>query len=129
MDRILRVLRGGLWIILALTLATVVAGKLSAAEAAASPGPALTGPAQVLEQPAAADNRAAESLVEMPVAETDESGRVVAQPPPAVQNRPGQPKAGGPTGLAAGNGEQGRGPFGAVGASGPAGRSADPARL
>ena len=128
MDRILRVLRGGLRITLALTLATAVAGKLSAAEAAATPGPELTGPAQVLEHPPAADDRAAESLVEMPVAETE---GLVAQPSPAMQNRPEQPRAAVPrhAGLAAGNCGAGRGPFGAVGASGPAGRSADPARL
>ena len=119
-------------ITLALTLATVVAGKLSAAEAAASPGPALTGPAQVLEHPPAADNRAAESLVEMPVAETDGTRGAAV---PGYAESPEQPRAAVPrqgcrfAGLAAGNCERGRGPFGAVGASGPAGRSADSARL
>ena len=56
--------------VLALALATGLAGELSAAEAAVLPGPELTGSSQVLQRLPSAANPAAESLSEMPIAET-----------------------------------------------------------
>ena len=123
MDRILRVLRGGLRITLALMLAAAVAGKLSAAEAAASPGPELTGPAQALEHPPAADNPAADRWWKCRLRRR-RAWRRDEDPPKTADSRRRPIR-----GLAAGNRGEGRGPFGAVGASRPAGRSADAARL
>jgi hypothetical protein len=92
MDRILRILRGGVRAaVLALALVVGLAGKLSAAETAASPGPELAGPAQTPERLPEANNGTAGSLVEMPIAETAPPAKIAKAP--AAQHQAGSRQA------------------------------------